>query len=164
MQRVKEFQSAGLLFLRHLLKIEDNWSVKRRAEVQQSAPAEAAQNAVQQQQPAACSQNAIYSTDRRTPPPSTLHFLNVACGADCCPRHIIQYNFGCLALSSFVGHVALSCGKNDFRTSFLPLSSPSLLAYPPSPSRQELHRFMSRFCSVYAELICHDSSAWQYYR
>lgn len=33
-----------------------------------------------------------------------------------------------------------------------------------SPSLLKLHRFMSRFCSVYAELICHDSSTWQYYR
>lgn len=145
--------------------------------MQQSAPApaEAAQNAVQQQQeqqqqPAACIHSAIYSTDRLPPSSplpnsllSTLHSLNVACGADCCPRHIIQYNFGCLALSSFVGHVALSCGKNDFRTSFLhPPSSQSLLAF--SPFFLELHRFMSRFCSVYAELICHDSSTWRYYR
>lgn len=135
--------------------------------MQQSAPApaEAAQNAVQQQQKQQQPAVRVRSI-QQTEYPLPLFFALLACGADCCPRHIIQYNFGCLALSSFVGHVALSCGKNDFRTSFLhPLLS--LLSIPASsfpPFLLELHRFMSRFCSVYAELICHDSSTWQYYR
>lgn len=71
MQRVKEFQSAGPLFLRHSpCKIEDNWSVKR-------------------WERKCSSQQGVFLGKTLSPPPFVVLLLFVLMS-----RHIMQDNFG----------------------------------------------------------------------